>query len=530
MGLATAGLFTAPFVLESCMSGQMAKSYPAYPGMVPDFSKYSAMFDASIAELRLYGAGPIIPAEAEASSFGMDDVAEQILTGAEAGAELSEGFELYGAEMVTAAQGIYLASEQFPKIEDNIAELAPTAENDAFLKVSKASAILNMAAEQTAPMPERVPVTAQMYAESEIMVNAIQGESPSTMAWGGASVGNNEHLAEGSEHLWGYSEVYVGASQMVSATQEFAFSSQEFSNSLTISKSVLALPEIPSLAEVLAQAEVPTLAEMTALATFPALNLISKVHLSADELLASASNAALSAELHVQGLLVYNNGETIVGGETSNGAEFWTKPAMKFVETSEQYAKLAWGEAAEQGAERMEAGSEVLAENGGTELVEGSESVLWGAEQYIGGTTNVLGGAQYVKHVGEFIVGAEAFARTSNPEFLAQIEASTPLMYQGAEDYDLGAEVLSEIETPWGAINVLPAANIALVGAEKLASIANPGAAAEGAAEMILGAEFMVMGAETAQQDGSNLTLGTGEVVKGSSEFNLGASEFAQAE
>lgn len=540
-GMAAAGLFAAPYLFQSCknisMAGRSASSFPAFPAQIPDFKNYAHMFDEAIAELRLFGAGPIVPGEAEAFSFGLDDVSEQIVSGAEAESEINPEFAEFGPEMIAAASELAEASHEFPFIEDGTAEFEGVAENYGLLKISRSTAILHAATLATFPQPERAPTAKKMYAEAEVMYKALMGgfeggaENPSL---------NNAELEYGSEQLLGNAELYVGSSNMLSGTQEFYFSSAELADTLSDSDDIAGFSNNFATSGQAASAELAEgpgiLAELPgALAEFAggfAFAESFRLTKGADFLLLASNAVELSAEQHDTGLQTFNFGETIVGAAEESVAPTWVGPAESLIDTSEKYLQIAKGEAAELGAERMIAGSEELtaeAEFDASELQPSAENFHLGAEQYIGGLTNFYGSVQYDGGALQYAVGAELFAEgISGAEKMFTNGAERT--HHGAEDFELGAEVLTTINTAEGAANVLPAAESIYLGAEKLFGIAEAGAAEIGALEMVEGAELMLVGAEVAVGDGAELSEGSLELFTGSSELQDGVSEFASAE
>jgi hypothetical protein len=542
-GMAAAGILTAPYLLESCTTtGKIGSSkFLTNPASVPDFEKHAFMFDEAVAELRLFGAGPLVPAEAEAYNFGLDDVAEQILTGAEAPAELNAEFAEFGPEMIFAASELAEATQEFPLIESGSSEYLGLAENYSLLKITRSSAILHSAAKATYPHPERESSARQMYAESGIMYKALSAE----FAGGKKNAElNNAELRHGAEHLTGNAELYVGGSNMLSGSQEFLFASAELAGSVSNSDDVGDFAETSFFGSQAASAELSggqgpgLLAEIpNAIAEFSGSfeNAESfRLTKGADFLLAAANSIELSGAQHEIGSETYNQGELLLGNPEELIAESWIKPAESLMDTSEQYLKIAKGEAAELGAERMISGaSELLAsaETNAENIAEDGETFLWGAEQYIGGTTNFHGSVKYTLGAIQYGHGATLFAKGVGPELAEKLfTIGAEVNHHGAENYELGAEVLTSLQTAEGAVDITTAAESMYLGAEKLYGVAESANAETGALEMVEGAELMIVGAEYALKNGPELAEGSIELLTGSSELNNGVAEFAAAE
>lgn len=476
-GMAVAGFMAGPALLSSCKPALTASAtkFTAFPGLIPDFKAGAEVFDDAIAELRLFGAGPIIPAEAEVSQFGLDDVAEQIIYGAETPAELHAEFERYGSEMIGAAAELAEATSEFPEIEAGSSEYADIAENFSLLKISKSSAVLHASTEVHIPHPERAVVTKTMFAEAEIMYQALQGEFPDVRR----QPQNNAELAFAGEQLLGNAELYVGSSEMISSTQEF----------------------LPSTGEFVASAAESFLGTKK--------SLIKDFDKGADFLLAASQNIELSSELYAQGVETFNLGELIVNGAEESSAPHWVKPARLLVGASEVYTRLAKGApAALEGAETMVQGAQFLvAEAEANAEALDAETLLFGAEQYISGSTMDLGQAEMNQQSGRYLSGAEKLAR-GKPGGLAEMLTAAVLNVHGAIDYGIGAEGLYVLRTAEGIVSVLPAAEALLTGAEIAGGEAKNAEAEFGAIEMIGGAELMTEGAEM-------VMTGSGEGVEG---------------
>lgn len=545
-GMAAAGLVAAPYLLESCSGTAGAVSskqvFISDPASVPDFQKYACMFDEAAAELRLFGAGPLVPAEAEAFNFGLDDVAEQLYSGAEAPAELNAEFAEFGSEMIDAAEGLFESSESFEVIAAGSSEFLGTAENYSLLKVSKSTAVLHSAAQATFPQPEREPRVRDMYAESEIMYQALAGEFE-------GSETNNAELRFGAEHLLGNAELYVGSSNMLSGSQEYLFATAELSVNVGNSDDLLEFAQESAAGTQAASAQLGGNGQinLTKLKTAVS-NLVSSFKddksfgatKGADFLLAEATSIELSSQQQESGFELFNQGESVVGGAEEQLAEAWIKPSESLIKTSENYLTIAQGEAAELGAERMlEGASELLAssETLADDLFIHGETFLWGAEQYIGGTTNFHGSVKYKHGAEQYTLGASLLARGAPSEIAFEMLAEgAEHNLSGSEEFEIGAEALTFIQaegrgdTAEGAVNVGPAAEFIYKGAESLLGIAEQGNAKNSAFEMLAGAERMITGAETAIEDGAELIIGSEELVDGSAEVWHGLEGYMAAE
>lgn len=495
------------------------------------------MYDSALAELRLFGAGPIIPAEAELFSFGLDGVAEQILNGAEEPGQLSESFAEFSAEMIVAAEGLAEASHEIPLIEGG--EYTAEATTMALLKVGKASNVLLSATKSAFPHPTRVQFSENMTTHSETMYQALAGEFPTTPKMPGT---NNAELIHSSEQLMANAELYTGASEMFSSTQEFVPSCAEFADT------VGNLDDLIGLAENLGQAAktAETLGIPAAIAEFASTHQTAEelnISTGSDYLLAATQSIALSAELYSGGGGIFQNGEVIYGAAEEISAEAWVPAAETLLFAAERYTNIAQGQAAVNGAETMVSGAaELYAEAeytvanltpaevmDGPTLEAGSETLVFGAEQYVGAAVNYQGAVRYGFGATQYWIGAEAFAG-GNVGAEKLINTGTIQAEHGGVDYNLGAEVLTAINTPQGVISVYPAAEAYLQGAEKLFAVAVGAEAEQGAELMLVGSELMLQGAELAVLGGAELAEGSAEVEDGSGELYQGAAEFITAE
>lgn len=513
-GLAAAGAIVSPVLLEACKAWP---TNPTNPAAISDFQGFSEMLDASAAELRLYGTGPIIPAEAVSANLGFDDVAEQVISGAESPAEFSVNFAENASEVITANTGLLAAAETFPTIKKGSAEYLGLAEDYALLKNSKASFVLNSAAQAAELDPGPVTPAAEflipqqssseMYTAAEDMYQALSAELSK----------NNAELIDGAERLLGNSEAYVGSSQMISATQEFYPGVQDYNL---------------SLAEAVAGA-----AEFSG-----SISASAELNEAADLLFASGENISMSAELQAEGAETFINGQNTMGQMPTTTSESWIAPAASMVATAKGYLPLSLGDAARSGAELMVTGSESILTSAETNPAGINGDVFFnGVEQFISGTATFTGEHEMHKHAKLYYGAAEKIAggdMSAEAELLSAAENEVP----PTETYTFGAEGLSHIDFPEGIISAYPAAESIYDGAEMLQGIGTTATAEAGAEAMLEGAEAMTAGAELIMQGAAESILansetpataesaemntnGQSEVFEGNSQLLLGAEQ-----
>lgn len=370
----------------------------------------------AIAELRTAGNGTLGAAEAESFDaeqsdvFNLVQVSEQIYNQAEAQAEIPIDFAESAQELIDASSEMLEWAPELTPLSTEIS--SEVAEDFAFLKVLKSSAVLESAAGIDPYNKSRSAEAVEMIDAAMEVYESLESDRPCR---------NDAEFIEGVEKLTAYSERYVGVSERFSGQEAFELAA------LTLGDAVSELHRGT-------QGDAEAFSE------------------GAGILFAASENVYLSSEYYAEGEWNLETASGLLEEPFSFDAADLVPFAELIIAESQSLENSAQGGSAEVGAAEMISGAEFIfseAIEGGAllDIAFGGETLELGAEQYIAGSLAFEAGGHTNDNAGSYLLAAESIEQFNggNSSDHESLELSSAELLQASEDYYVAAEALEFI-------------------------------------------------------------------------------------